>query len=641
MTSASKHTEWILETIDHLRRRKARPDLARICHVVRRRFGLSPTDTEAKLEKLVDAEVVIKVDYKGSVSYRNAAKWRKSMLGCGVLNSTSISTKILEAILEVRRGREAKLETETANNNSATDTSACDNHSANKAISQNSLKTGKPPSDTGVSLESINIWLKTNSDGFAGLRSPLTVILKREIDAGRVRRLGNGNYVISPEQMAAISSGVIRPLKNVKRGSEPGNPGTSPPIPGAAGGSVASSVTSTPPKVSPSERTLTNAVASDGQCGTAVIPARRGRPPKQRPGAATVTTPPACAPLLTASASLPATNSSSGDSGSSRVGTTPAVLGPTNSKLKRMLTSDAPSTFIETNTYTNNSSSSATSASGINPTTTGASGGAGQAEDGASDHTSPHSPERKVARRVATPGELTCDFCSLSSLANPRGEPEALLQCKDCTAKAHPSCMKYSRLLASRACRAPWQCMDCKTCFMCQDSGHPDQMLFCDGCDRGFHMSCHRPPLSKKPSGIWECSDCRLENIALQKSEFAASAGSRPTLSHDSAPPTPAESPVPANNMRDDLPLPTSPMYLGEGRYPDASGWSVEDVADFLKSAGFSQQAQLFKDQEIDGVSLLLMKRSDVLRGLDMKLGPALKVNRLVQGLQTARQGIM
>ena len=45
--------------------------------------------------------------------------------------------------------------------------------------------------------------------------------------------------------------------------------------------------------------------------------------------------------------------------------------------------------------------------------------------------------------------------------------------------------------------------------------------------------------------------------------------------------------------------------------------------------------------QEIDGVSLLLLKRSDVLKGLDMKLGPALKVNRLVQGLQTARQGIL
>ncbi|XP_032884967.1 sterile alpha motif domain-containing protein 13 [Amblyraja radiata] len=73
-----KYKEWILETIDSLRSRKARPDVERICRMIERRYGLSPADTEQQLNKLVRAELVVKVAYKGSNSYRNAAKWYKS-----------------------------------------------------------------------------------------------------------------------------------------------------------------------------------------------------------------------------------------------------------------------------------------------------------------------------------------------------------------------------------------------------------------------------------------------------------------------------------------------------------------------------------------------------------------------------------
>ena len=40
--------------------------------------------------------------------------------------------------------------------------------------------------------------------------------------------------------------------------------------------------------------------------------------------------------------------------------------------------------------------------------------------------------------------------------------------------------------------------------------------------------------------------------------------------------------------------------------------------------------------QEIDGQSLLLMKRSDVLTGLSIRLGPALKMYQHVMKLQLA-----
>lgn len=72
--SEPKYREWILDTIDSLRSRKARPDLERICRMVRRRHGSEPDRTCAELEKLIQEQTVLKVNYKGSISYRNAAK---------------------------------------------------------------------------------------------------------------------------------------------------------------------------------------------------------------------------------------------------------------------------------------------------------------------------------------------------------------------------------------------------------------------------------------------------------------------------------------------------------------------------------------------------------------------------------------
>lgn len=63
--------------------------------------------------------------------------------------------------------------------------------------------------------------------------------------------------------------------------------------------------------------------------------------------------------------------------------------------------------------------------------------------------------------------------------------------------------------------------------------------------------------------------------------------------------------------------------------------WTVADVATYFSAAGFPEQAIAFRTQEIDGKSLLLMQRSDVLTGLSIRLGPALKIyERHVKVLQ-------
>lgn len=62
--------------------------------------------------------------------------------------------------------------------------------------------------------------------------------------------------------------------------------------------------------------------------------------------------------------------------------------------------------------------------------------------------------------------------------------------------------------------------------------------------------------------------------------------------------------------------------------------WSVSDVADFIYATGFEKEAGIFREQEIDGKSLLLMKRGDVITGLNLPLGVALKLYSFINHLQ-------
>lgn len=73
MTSI-KNRERILEAIDQLRRRKARPDIQRICNYLFRRFSVNSMEAKNDLDWCVANNFVLKVEYKGNISYRNAAK---------------------------------------------------------------------------------------------------------------------------------------------------------------------------------------------------------------------------------------------------------------------------------------------------------------------------------------------------------------------------------------------------------------------------------------------------------------------------------------------------------------------------------------------------------------------------------------
>ncbi|RWS31423.1 histone acetyltransferase KAT6B-like protein [Leptotrombidium deliense] len=78
----------------------------------------------------------------------------------------------------------------------------------------------------------------------------------------------------------------------------------------------------------------------------------------------------------------------------------------------------------------------------------------------------------------------------------------------------------------------------------------------------------------------------------------------------------------------------TDLMDLQPNLTPSPREWSIEDVYTFVGSIGYAEEALAFKDQCIDGVSLMLLTRNDVLTGLSMKLGPALKIYGHIKKLQ-------
>lgn len=67
--------------------------------------------------------------------------------------------------------------------------------------------------------------------------------------------------------------------------------------------------------------------------------------------------------------------------------------------------------------------------------------------------------------------------------------------------------------------------------------------------------------------------------------------------------------------------------------FEDIQNWSCEDVFQYFKHY-FPDYAHLFKEQEIDGPSLVLMRKSDVLSGFGLKLGPAIALYQRIVMMQ-------
>uniref|UniRef100_A0A3B1JMC9 Lethal(3)malignant brain tumor-like protein 1 n=1 Tax=Astyanax mexicanus TaxID=7994 RepID=A0A3B1JMC9_ASTMX len=69
--------------------------------------------------------------------------------------------------------------------------------------------------------------------------------------------------------------------------------------------------------------------------------------------------------------------------------------------------------------------------------------------------------------------------------------------------------------------------------------------------------------------------------------------------------------------------------------------WSVEEVFGFVQNLiGCEEQAQLFKDEMIDGEAFLLLTQTDIVKIMSIKLGPALKIYNAILMFKSTDEGL-
>ncbi|CAL8082897.1 unnamed protein product [Calicophoron daubneyi] len=130
-----------------------------------------------------------------------------------------------------------------------------------------------------------------------------------------------------------------------------------------------------------------------------------------------------------------------------------------------------------------------------------------------------HCPDRlNLARPPPMTCIPTCVYCLGDDRLNQRlGRPEGLLRCCRCGQWAHFSCLRLPPHVLETAMHYPWQCIDCKTCWLCGSPDHENRMVFCGDCDRTFHVDCLPSPLARVPDGHWSCDICLHELYAMSK----------------------------------------------------------------------------------------------------------------------------
>uniref|UniRef100_A0A1B6FEX3 PHD-type domain-containing protein n=1 Tax=Cuerna arida TaxID=1464854 RepID=A0A1B6FEX3_9HEMI len=570
--SEIRHRDRILEAIDQLRKRKARPDVNRICSFMFRRFAVNCMETKLDLQKLIDAEIVIKVDYKGSTSYRNASKW--AMLPSykykrEIDTSSLISSAVAELIV----------------------------------LEPDYLDIGVPD------FELEDHMAQKDSKRFS--KKNLQNILKREVEIGTLVKLENGNYFLGEHSSSPMnaSSTMDRPSA-----SQVGSPGKQ-----SKPNNLAARPTSRQKKIkliskqNDSNSNDSDKMKPDDQSNTSEsanvgfrvggrqkrarivfdpsdnnLPTRVNK--KRGPGR----------PLGSLNKSTTANNTSV---------SSPAISPPSNKTPTVTPASPTPKSSVTTGTQVK--------------------------------------AFNKTYDISSTPVNPSLCFICRSYGIRVKGVPERLISCSDCITRVHPSCLENSNDGPKRD--GTWQCSSCKFCEKCDENYAlgAKPLAICVVCRDGYHYQCHSPVVPERARSKltpWHCFRCLPQEPPLVKENIK----DEPPVKEKIEPPTPPKketvsSPpppvpeakprdVPANCLQDpfeDIPI--------DETIPDAKHWTTNQVYQYFSTHFKPDLAQVFKDQDIDGQSLLLMKRMDILTSLSLKLGPALKVYGHVRKLQTRK----
>lgn len=214
-----------------------------------------------------------------------------------------------------------------------------------------------------------------------------------------------------------------------------------------------------------------------------------------------------------------------------------------------------------------------------------------------------------------------------------------------------------------------------RTCKICTKMLEGMPSVICIVCDDGYHCYCHEPRVGKTTrKSTWKCINCRPESAptstaqttpqqtpsaetsrrsSINKSEQQseeefggfesdnkkATNGKSNGIEEELEADDDDEGHIIDGNMKIDLAKAKALLNISHNTMPnmdtvpDCAAWECNEVYDYFYKF-FPTEAHIFKEQEIDGTSLMLMTRSDMLK-FNLKLGPALNIYRHIVMLQS------
>ncbi|KAF4521413.1 hypothetical protein B566_EDAN010570 [Ephemera danica] len=715
-----KLKKQILEAIDALRGRKARPDVERICNHLQRKHNVEPRETLADLEKLVDHEYVIRVEYKGNISYRNAAKWprfnvcknKQDAAGMILLSASESTRKILVSALVELIKRNAnygdigvpynEIQSSLIQNDDLQRFKDCDYLDAIIALEINHgnvdmLENGYFAPEPRVKFpdeEKLNDDVKV--EGVKLSPAPKKVIkpwmldeIKKEMahdksfDAEKNTDLNSGNSKIISilkicKTLRDAESKKINKIEKervkfnriigkspiyssaVVPTAAPPDEGASPPT-GGKNHATASRVGSRRKLKMSFKRTSTPSSSSDEaeekpkndffmslpenskrqrRARQVFDPSdnnlprnrlKRGRPPL---GSSSPTKPNAAPSSATKLSAGPASSSttklSTGTNSSKQlqqhVLQHQSLLRVHQQKLSRPQSpereeeEDEPPPAKVSRTSIAKQSNKTKSPKPPPP---------------------PRSPSPAPPSVTSTSEMSDISSCCIICKGDFSAKAVRIIYCNSCDARVHPVCL---RNVPDQTIQPPlnhkvkekWRCMECRSCTIC-GKGKDDKeewMVVCQNCDESFHASCHSPALLRIPQIKWVCYRCTVEK-AISVGENLVTYGDK----YPSASVPILYSPTSTPSMNGDEDHAIACNGVDTEEFGDVPQWNCERVVEYFTEHGFQDEMPIFKEQAIDGKSLLLMKRMDILRGLGLKLGPALKIYSHVAHMQLTHFG--
>ncbi|XP_046616767.1 uncharacterized protein LOC124303525 [Neodiprion virginianus] len=631
--SKIKHEEQILEAIDQLRRRKARPDADRICNYLLRKCSVDARDTIADLHRLIEAEKVIQVDYKGNTSYRNASKWSRLQLYKNKpegfvkekLNSSMVAGAVAELVVAepdyldqgvpadrlieqlmngstsptTRRVVDDFLSKEVASgnltrlNNGNYSLVATPDMTQESVHQENSRQENGIKKNTSKNLAVVNAYdftecddmtvtdSRSNTPKSSGEASPKQDSLKKdeycEIATGTKQTLQNSHKDNSSTKSRSRFIDNKEESLNRSNNHQPNLK-----------------------KASKSERKQRLQVRSEEPVEIEInyedYRTDRKEETEQRDESEQLSEERDEEDAGRSSTNPSPTPSSTNTGGfrSARRKRAKKVFDPSDNNLVRRKRGRQSGSQNKTAMIVSQDSQEA-----VKPS----------AKEGPHRH---------------------CSLCA-------KQKQERLVACRDCTVRAHPSCI-YSPEELIHKLDSSWQCERCKSCTVCCETSDAGPLITCYSCDEAYHSSCHTPRISvTKSTTKWHCNNCTQKHSKTNNTHSFSSNTSRPvTPSHPSVlPPVLSPQVSPARGSSDQMDD-DGPRDGIDPNIPDASDWTSEQVYQYFARL-FPKEAEVFRQQDIDGHSLLLMKRSDVLSSMDLLLGPALKIYRHVLKLQIRR----